>query len=948
MSVANQEEVMSTLLEFTRSSLGKSAGVAVIDGPTGAGKTFLLERFAQEARAAGAVVLEATGVLTERGVPLGLIDRLFGDDEIVRNMNAARPPEAGHSCDAGVGRPCGPCQSLASHVCLLIEELLRQLDGTSRMVLVVDDLHFADPLSLWVLRSLPHRLQRVPVFLVISGCYATSWQFRDLRFAFMKISSTLMLDLSPFTSDEAAKLFQRATGSRPAAAYVTRAMELTGGNPRLLAAVAHDAKSPPGPGSTPEQVPYPGKGFRESVRLMLRNSHVDTLERVARAMAVLGGGRTDALLGALSGVDSTQTANAVELIEAGGLTTGGDFRHPTIRAAILEDPAFTERIAFHRSAALLLHQQGVLAREVAEYIAAAGVVTEAWETAVLREAARHAQGEGDWHEAVDRLELARTSPCEPGEHVDILLETICAKWLVDPQAALSHVPELISHADQRRLTGRGNLLLSALLAWVGRQSEADRILDRLSDVERAVLDKARSVLTDPDAAPEPTKTPHQFPVGPGHATSADPWRRGERASVAEALKGGTSGAFVLSEQMIRSYFLDADWTTWPIDAAFFTSRLLYHVCIELPAMPCVDGLAKDGSVLMSPFRRTVLHCLQAVNALACGDPARAEREARNALAQPAGWGIHVGLPLSILILSQINQGKFEEVKLSLRIPVPERTFESEFGRLYMYSRGFYRLAIGMHYSALGDFLACGEIEKRRRIPSVPACPWQAKAAHAYLLLDRKQEAVRTAEEVVATSGDIRVKAAALRVLALSRPVADRAGLLREAVRLLEGSPSRVELACSLCELGRTDYALGHTRAGRVLMRRGWSIARFAGFEPFLRAVSANALFDDEDTAPALVSMAAHDVPGEVAGDARQGVGASAEAAAGSAGLLSSAERRVAWLAGIGHSNREVAAQLNITVSTVEQHLTRIYRKLGLRRREDLVTAVPIPPDGMLG
>jgi DNA-binding CsgD family transcriptional regulator len=51
--------------------------------------------------------------------------------------------------------------------------------------------------------------------------------------------------------------------------------------------------------------------------------------------------------------------------------------------------------------------------------------------------------------------------------------------------------------------------------------------------------------------------------------------------------------------------------------------------------------------------------------------------------------------------------------------------------------------------------------------------------------------------------------------------------------------------------------------------------------------------------------------------------------------LSEAERRVAVLAAEGHTNREIARKLYITISTVEQHLTRIYRKLNVNRRADL-------------
>lgn len=55
--------------------------------------------------------------------------------------------------------------------------------------------------------------------------------------------------------------------------------------------------------------------------------------------------------------------------------------------------------------------------------------------------------------------------------------------------------------------------------------------------------------------------------------------------------------------------------------------------------------------------------------------------------------------------------------------------------------------------------------------------------------------------------------------------------------------------------------------------------------------------------------------------------------------LTAAESRVAALVAAGHRNREVAAQLFTTVATVEAHLTRIYRKLGLRSRTELTRAV---------
>jgi DNA-binding NarL/FixJ family response regulator len=51
--------------------------------------------------------------------------------------------------------------------------------------------------------------------------------------------------------------------------------------------------------------------------------------------------------------------------------------------------------------------------------------------------------------------------------------------------------------------------------------------------------------------------------------------------------------------------------------------------------------------------------------------------------------------------------------------------------------------------------------------------------------------------------------------------------------------------------------------------------------------------------------------------------------------LTETERRVATLAAHGRHNKEIAAELFIGIGTVESHLSRVYRKLGLRSRAEL-------------
>ena len=56
--------------------------------------------------------------------------------------------------------------------------------------------------------------------------------------------------------------------------------------------------------------------------------------------------------------------------------------------------------------------------------------------------------------------------------------------------------------------------------------------------------------------------------------------------------------------------------------------------------------------------------------------------------------------------------------------------------------------------------------------------------------------------------------------------------------------------------------------------------------------------------------------------------------------LSDREREIARLASAGLSNREIAERLVLSVRTVETHLLRVFRKLGVRSRAELPGAVP--------
>ncbi|MGW4985583.1 helix-turn-helix domain-containing protein [Streptomyces mirabilis] len=157
----------------------------------------------------------------------------------------------------------------------------------------------------------------------------------------------------------------------------------------------------------------------------------------------------------------------------------------------------------------------------------------------------------------------------------------------------------------------------------------------------------------------------------------------------------------------------------------------------------------------------------------------------------------------------------------------------------------------------------------------------------------------------------------LRVSAAVEELKHRPSPLRQAVQELRRCDDLVEEAGAVADLGYTYQSLGDNKRSRAMMNHAWHLAKQCGAETLCLELSG---------------MDPHQPTHLRAAAAAVSVAPVTESLAGS---RSEAELRAASLAAFGYTNREVSQELVITVSTVERHPTRVYRKLDVGKRSQL-------------
>lgn len=200
-------------------------------------------------------------------------------------------------------------------------------------------------------------------------------------------------------------------------------------------------------------------------------------------------------------------------------------------------------------------------------------------------------------------------------------------------------------------------------------------------------------------------------------------------------------------------------------------------------------------------------------------------------------------------------------------------------------------------------------------------PWRTAAALAAVRLGRRTEGTALAREHLALAGVAAAPypiALGLRTLATVDAHTDRTSLLRQAIDELDGVP-----AARLVAQVDTDLA------GLLLLGNDASAAD----EALARLRAAEAYAGNEGLWPLLgrvrrLLVRLGQPPRPVHGE--------------TLASLTAAEQRVARLASHGHTNREIAEQLVVTIKAVEWHLSHVYRKLGISSRVELTGALGRP------
>jgi DNA-binding CsgD family transcriptional regulator/tetratricopeptide (TPR) repeat protein len=451
------------------------ATIALV-GEAGIGKSTLARHAAAAALTAGRPVVEGYSTL-DLAEPLGVIFDAVraagraglapaGGDRLATGFPALVLPELGGR-DVGTGTLSATFEAAARYVAALA--------GRRGLLLVLEDLHWADATSLSLIPFLARALRSNPVALVLTyrpNEETGSPSLARLRGEMRRGALGRELPLGPLAPDEARTMLAGLMGVEPAREVATELLRLSGGNPfalQELAAAALESgwiglASGRRHGIGQVQLPWT---LTESIQA--RAARLDPLERELIAWAAAIGERFDLrLLSASAGLDEDEVLERLAILAAAGLVAEDPadaegnafaFRHALVHEALSREGPPAQRKRRHRAildAAEKLSHQGALDVSSAQL-------------------ARHAVGAGSRERAIGYSRAAATAALELGAVEEALahLERALSLWRTADGPEL-HAELLLACGRLRTRSARGDERAAELLE---RALQAYRDLD---------------------------------------------------------------------------------------------------------------------------------------------------------------------------------------------------------------------------------------------------------------------------------------------------------------------------------------------------------------------------------------------------------------------------------------------------------------------------------------
>ncbi|MGW3498261.1 BREX system ATP-binding domain-containing protein [Streptomyces sp. NPDC001020] len=875
-------------------------GVAMIGGAMGCGKTELLTAVKGTARDRGFVVLDAVGSWPERLSPGSVLQQLLRSPDAPAPAVAALDRLRG-SCDDIAGAAGGPPLTLDADTTDLLHELCAEVVRSAEeapVLLCVDDVQYTDYLTLHWLFHLIRRLRGARVVLAFTECPLSRPAHPQLHAELLRQPRYRSVNPGPLPQAGTTELLALYLGSPPDPVFAERCHKVSGGNPLLVRALLEDSRQTPDPGAI-----VVGDTYGDTLLSCLHRGR-PALLRLAQALAALDGDiHAPALLARLTGLEPSAVVRGTRELAVAGFLDGIRLRHPVAAQAVLEGLSVPERAALHRRAALMCYEEGVATTRTARHLRNCdddGSLT--WAVPVLRDAAERHLSANRVADAHSCLEAALRLGTDDGERVGLRALLASTAWMLNPSISTPHLGELAIALGDGRLPARHTLMLAKYLLWHGRFDEAVRAVAQMDDGEE---------LQDPGYAAEVRATwkllSVTYPVV--QAPPIDRPATGDArllgvTALSQVLAHGPGDAAVAdAESALRAMRLGKhtqEWLMCAVAALSFADRQ------EAAARWC-DHWLEESRARKVPLWAAEFASLRAGIALRQGDLPHARTLAESALAQvPAeSWGVCIGGPLANLVQAATAAGDFGAAAEYVAQPVPDGMFSSRFGLNYLHARGCYHLATGRPYAALDDFSRCGELMAEWGLDQPTLVPWRSSAARAHLALSDSRPARELAHEELAIAGarPTRARGVSLRVCAAVGEQGRRGRLLEEAVEIFRACGDRFQLAGALGELSDEYSSSGQGARAVAGLKEAERLRRECGVGRPAPVVHGTAGVAEPDNA----AFAA----------------------------LSWAERRVVALAAHGRTNREIAGALTVTVSTVEQHLTKAFRKLGIRTRKEL-------------